>query len=316
MLAAFAWAWASASSANAETLEVVVHDPANEALIGNRILALDFTNSSRWAERWSGNLRSMMIGANLLGEKMFVIPIPARPIIADLVVTGELTLDVDYFEVEPEVSRECAAEDDGGNCTSWEEKVRQCAGLAIFMEGYVRFERAETRETVLGFSDQDEERRISCELGGPTLGGSPEAMLDRMVERARAAIFPALRRDAIRIRESRKSLEGEDRSAFKQAVKLTDDDPDSACKAFADLLTSNPDNVSLLFNSGLCAERRGEYDAAYDLYVEALRLAPGESYPELGVERMQRAAYVERQYERHFGLQAPAVTTVKSGFGG
>lgn len=302
----------SASSVSAETLEVVVHEPANEALIGSRILALEFINSSRWADRWSGDLRSIILSANLLDERMFVVPIPARPKIADLIVTGELTLDVDYFDVEPEITRKCTAKDDDGNCTSWKEKVRNCEGLVILMEGYVRFERADTRETVLGFIDQDEDRRISCELGGPTLGSVPEAMLDRMVKRASAEIFPALRRETFRIRESRKGLEGKDRTAFKKAVKLTDDDPDAACDAFADLLVRNPENVSLLFNTGLCAERRADYDAAYDSYVETLRIAPGQSYPEQGLERIQRAAHVERQYERHFGLPAPAATTAKS----
>lgn len=294
----------SASSLCAETLEVTMHEPANEALIGQRVISMEFLNTSRWAVRWSGEFRQGLMAAKLLDEPMFDVPIPARVEESDLVMTGGFDIDTEYFDAEPEIKRKCVARNKDDVCTEWEEKVRPCQGLAIRIEGYVRFYRPTTGTTMIGFADSDEDTRIARGLYGPTLGGSPEAMFDRMVERVSARIFPRVRSANFRIRESRKGLRGEDRDAFKAAVKRTDDEPEAACAAFERLLEANPDQLSLIFNAGLCAESAGDLDRAYAMYVRALGHEPGMGYARAGLERVERTTAVEDQFARHFAPDA------------
>ncbi|MEE4287760.1 MAG: hypothetical protein V2J14_00195 [Erythrobacter sp.] len=287
----------------AETLEVTVRQPANDALIGARTVSMEFANTSRWAERWSGELRGMVIGARLLGEPMFDVHIPAKVEEFDLVMTGGFDLDTEYFDAEPEIERKCTARDKDDKCTDWKETVRDCHGLAIRIDGYVNLYRPATGTSMFGFADADEQIKIACGYAFPTLGSDPEFMLDRMVERVGALLFPVERRESFRIRESRKGLRREDRDAFRRAVKLTDDDPDAACAAFAGLLETNPDQLSVIFNVGLCAEAADDPDLAYEMYVRALGHDPKMGYARAGIERIERASAVEDQFERHFAAR-------------
>lgn len=290
----------AASPSAAETLEVTMHKPAHPALIGSRVIAEDIPKTSRWVERWAARLRSRLNGAKLLGEKMFFVPVPGQTDGADLVMTGGFDLDVHYFDVEPEVERKCVARDADDECTSWKEEVTECEGLSIYIEGYVSIYRPTTGASLFTFGDSDEKRKVACGYAGPTLGSDPEFMLDRMLERVYAELFPATIRDTVRIRESRRGLRREDRDAFKQAIRLTDDEPERACAMFAELLKTNPEQLSAIFNVGLCAEARGDLDTAYGMYVRALDHEPGMRYALRGVERIELTTKVEQQYRQHF----------------
>lgn len=101
---------------------------------------------------------------------------------------------------------------------------------------------------------------------------SAEAMLDNMIARfarqVRLDLAPEQRFERIRILESRKGLSGNDRKAFKQAIKLTKSDPTGACTMFEDILVRNPFQRSALYNVALCREAAGELELAGDSYAQ------------------------------------------------
>lgn len=88
-----------------------------------------------------------------------------------------------------------------------------------------------------------------------------------------------------------------DRNPFRDAVKLTDDDPDAACRAFAALEATNPEHLSVLFNIGLCWEASKQYERAAEYYRKALSVDADHDYPQRGMSRVRSflrgAAYVD-----------------------
>ena len=102
--------------------------------------------------------------------------------------------------------------------------------------------------------------------------------------------------------ESRSGLVRADRSPFRDAVKLTDDDPDAACRAFAALEAGNPEHLSVLFNIGLCWEASKQYERAAEYYRKALSVDADHDYPQRGMSRVRSflrgAAYVEEREGR------------------
>lgn len=60
-----------------------------------------------------------------------------------------------------------------------------------------------------------------------------------------------------------------------------------------------PDHGPTLFNLGLCAESRREYDAAETLYRRVFELNRSERYANEAIERLNRRRQAERQIASH-----------------
>ena len=96
-----------------------------------------------------------------------------------------------------------------------------------------------------------------------------------------------------------------DQTAFKAALKLTKNDVAGACRAFAALEASNPQNITVLFNIGLCSESEGALEEAAARYEAVLALSPRKLEPQEGLARIASRRRAERQLSIHYGDEAP-----------
>ncbi len=105
---------------------------------------------------------------------------------------------------------------------------------------------------------------------GDTAPPETASAVAQMIARAAGALsgdFTAYHsNEALRIREDRKGLPKEQGEAFKAAVRATKISGGDACKGFAAIATTAPDHPSVIYNLGLCAEARGDYQGASDYY--------------------------------------------------
>lgn len=104
----------------------------------------------------------------------------------------------------------------------------------------------------------------------------------------------------VRVEESTKGLAKPAQAAFKNAVRLTKSDQVGACAAWTALTRDVEPTVALAFNLGLCAEMRGEFDAAIDWYGEARRQGSrnrdiGEGLERIALNRRAQADWDARQ---------------------
>jgi hypothetical protein len=87
----------------------------------------------------------------------------------------------------------------------------------------------------------------------------------------RADIAPTVSTYRVRVRESDKGMGKEQAKRFKDAVKLTKRDVRGACAGWSALAGEVPNNASITFDLGLCAEQSGDYARALDFYHAAQR---------------------------------------------
>ena len=70
---------------------------------------------------------------------------------------------------------------------------------------------------------------------------------------------------------------------------------------FGELRAANPQNVTILFNIGLCTERLGELDTATEFYEQALAVSPRKLEPQDGLARIASRLRARQQLALHYG---------------
>ena len=229
------------------------------------------------------------------GSEQLRVESPNAP---DAVLRGRVRLTRQYRRIKDRVTKECIAKDDNGKCTEREEIRARCDEFVMRLNPRIQLVTADGSQL---YSKSDERTENVQYCADQDVEFDPEAMSAKMVgeliSEVRADMAPSERRENIRIMESRKNLERSDRNAFRAAVKMADEDPNSACNGFEALEASNPTQVSVLFNIGLCYEGAGELAVAQDYYNRALESDPGRDYPTWGLERIESRFRGEAQME-------------------
>lgn len=95
---------------------------------------------------------------------------------------------------------------------------------------------------------------------------SSEEVVGRLIERAAADyagdFAPRWQTQSVRVLENRKGLSKPQGKKFKAALKATKSNAGEACRLFDELAAEAPTQRSVAFNAALCAEMRGDLDAA------------------------------------------------------
>lgn len=198
--------------------------------------------------------------------------------------------------------KECVKRDDKDKCVE-EKPVRyECRDMIVSLRPEVRLV---TRDGRSLYSKSDYLTRLQryCmdERSTPSVDTMMQAMIDQFASTVRYDMAPSYRSQGIRVLESRKGIAKEDRKAFGNAVKMTKNDPLGACLAFEALEANNPQDVSVLFNVGLCRESEGNLDEAAGLYRQVMAIQPGKDYAEDGLRRIASRRRAERQFDIHYG---------------
>jgi hypothetical protein len=206
--------------------------------------------------------------------------------------------DVQWRDVEAGTSEgeECVTRNANGQCTEKRKVTYLCSAREVSLRPEVRLISREG-EMLYGKADTLTASRRYCEddRTPPAVDAMVEELARSFALAVRRDIAPEYRAEDIRILESRDTIAKEDREAFKTAIRLTKTDVPGACDAFAALEPTNPADVSVLFNIGLCHESAGELDAAEARYRSVLGLRRGKLEAQAGLERIASRRRAERQ---------------------
>lgn len=196
---------------------------------------------------------------------------------------------------------ECVTRDDRGKCSEKKKVNIPCRLREVTLRPEVRLV-AREGELLYGKGDQLTTNRRFCkdEEGSPSVDSMVEELARQFANAVRYDLAPTQRYETIRVLESRKGLSKSDQTAFRAALRLAKTDVSEACAVFGELKQRNPQNVTLLFNVGLCIESLGELGTAAQLYQEALAISPRKPEPQEGLGRIASRQRAERQFSLRY----------------
>lgn len=199
--------------------------------------------------------------------------------------------DSGFKEVE-----ECALRDNRGKCTEKKKVKYPCRARGVTMRPEVRLV-ARDGDLLYAMSDTLILSRRFCkdEEVTPSVDLMIEELAGQFAFAVRTDIAPIFRAEGIRLLESRSGIIKADHAAFRNALRLTKSDVAAACQAFAALEATNPADITVLFNIGLCRESDGDLEAAGAIYESVLALQPRKVEPAEGLRRLASRFRAERQ---------------------
>jgi len=213
----------------------------------------------------------------------------------DAVLQGTAAAEVDRRDSGTREDEVCVERDEDRKCIRREKQKIPCWSQVVRLDASVRLIGVEGN-LLDAFDRADEQSQRYCEGDNRP---SSEAMVRQLVARyaddLRGALAPVQRLEDIRVVESRDGLSREDGRAFREAIRLTKTDHAAACAAWSALEAANPDHLGVLFNIGLCAESRGELDAAERYYQRALAVDDGSNSAGQGTRRIEARRRAEAQ---------------------
>ncbi|MBB5719023.1 tetratricopeptide (TPR) repeat protein [Stakelama sediminis] len=199
-------------------------------------------------------------------------------------------------------TRETCVERKDGDCVKHERKKVDCLRRTATVRASLQIER--TADSRIVYSQQIPQSTTLSWCPGDRHEESIDTVMMRMIGQIAgqfaADITPEHKRYAIRFRESRKDMPKEIGKQFKEAVHMTKRDVDAACQSWQALDAQLPDNASITFDLGLCAEHKGDYQGALAKYERASQLIGGSNNEgDEGVARIHRLI-AGREDQRRF----------------
>lgn len=291
-LAAFA-----AAPAAAETLPVSgVYPAGNDAAAALQSIAI---------EPFGGIAGQAL--AIALGDELRAVAIDGRPYFrivpasgsAEATLQGALSVETyrrDSYDKEREV---CVERDEDNDCIKREKEKIPCWEAVVRLDPRIRL--IDDGGALLDALDEPRERatRWCRDEQRPSQDEAIRQLTGELARDVRYRFAPVQRLDDIRVMEDRAGLARADRDPFRNAIRLTKQDAALACDAFRALEATNAAHASVLFNIGLCAESRGELQAAEDYYRRALSASAKTDYPGGGLRRIGERRRADAQLAAH-----------------
>lgn len=302
-LAALACVLGFSSPALAEVIPVSTLYPArnDNAVEVNSIAVENFGGEMGTSLSFavSDALRDVVID----GDRWFeVVPVTGGSIAPDAVMRGAVYTETDRVRVKDRKRTECVSKDKNGKCLKEEEVTYWCRTLTVTFRPEVRLI-AETGELLAVMDKVGTRSATYCQddKNRPSEDAMTREMIGEFADNARLELAPRAVRESVRVLEVRDGVRKEDQKALKVAIKLTKRDIEGACRAFSALEAGNPASPSVLFNIGLCAERRGDVETAANYYSRALQVDARKPHVSQGLDRLAARRRAEQQVAVHFG---------------
>lgn len=193
----------------------------------------------------------------------------------------------------------CLAYDSYDNCTQRADQPVPCLRVTVQLRPELRLsrrngqlvwrwsqERARDAEYCPDYDDQ------------PDFEGMIESMNQELARVVRYELAPAYEGSNVRVLEGRGDLPRPLRDPYRNAMRLVERDPVAACNGFAALLPQAPAHHQLVFNTALCAERSGDYDAAATVYQQLANGRGAVREAREGLARIERYRRARAQIDR------------------
>lgn len=216
---------------------------------------------------------------------------------ADGVLQGSAGAEARRRESGTREDEVCVERDEDRDCIRREKRQVPCWDQVVRLDATVRLV---DREGALihAFDRQSEQAQRFCEGDDrPSREGLVRQLVARYADELRGELAPVERFEQIRVMETRRGLSQDDGRSFREAVRLTKDDPSAACGAWSALEAANPDHVAILFNLGLCAESRGELHEASAYYRSVIAGGEDAAYARQGMTRIEQRLRANAQLE-------------------
>jgi hypothetical protein len=263
LLVASALVWAGI--AQAEVLEITGEFPANsrEASFLESISVDRFGGSD-------GSALQIAIERALGGSQFELLAGRAGRDTAEGSISGSISSGVDESSFRRK-EKECVQKDDKGKCLKEEQVEIRCKRRIIDIKADIRIVRNTDGRILYSQAKPFREEVEWCRDGSParTAEDVIEGAIRDIAGSLRGDLVPHVDTYKIRVRESTKGLSKEVANRFKELVKLTKRDARAACAGWDAMQAEAAGHPSLVFNLGLCAEQRGEYEDAIKLYQQA-----------------------------------------------
>ncbi|APE28977.1 hypothetical protein [Aurantiacibacter gangjinensis] len=289
---------AIAIPAQAETLRIEgIYPAGSEAAIEVESIALDaFTGSDGLA--LASVIADRLRGVEIGGEEWFSVLPPALAGEADSILTGHAEPVFSEREVRARRSV-CVAKDEDGDCTAREMLEVDCVDITASFRPDLRL------------IDRDGDQLWSSNMGrshnvtycpdhdaAPDFAPIVDNWILELAAHLRHELAPVARSQDIRIMEGRGGLERAMRRQFRDAIRLTETDERAACEAMEELHAAHPEQPSLRFNTGLCAEQGGAFVLAEEHYRQALLNDRSDDEAEAGLRRLEQRHRASQQVDR------------------
>ena len=195
---------------------------------------------------------------------------------ADGVLSGSATSDWEEHRVQLTRNRcvDRAPAEQGkkeGKCVKYDNVPVQCTERTTSLTASLRIVR--TRDGAIVYTETKPRSETISWCPGESPSRSAEAtiasMIDGIAGEVRGEIAPHGETYKTRYREDLAGLPKPLSDRFKAVLKQTKSDSAGACAGWASIDREQPGQHAILFNMGLCAEERGEYPQAIDLYRRA-----------------------------------------------
>jgi hypothetical protein len=291
-LAAGCAAWWAAAGA-AETLPVTgVYPAGNDAAAALESIAVERfggVDGQQLAIAIADRLRAVTIG----GEPYFRV-VPAGN--ADASLQGTARAEASRRDSGTRVDEVCVERDNDRDCVRREKREVSCWDQVVRLDATVRLVGSDGR-LIHAFDREAEQSQRFCQGDDrPSREGLVRQLVARHADALRSELAPVERFEQIRVMETREGLSSDDSRIFRDAVRLTRDDPEAACGAWSALEAGTP-TQAVLFNLGLCAESRGDLHQASDYYRSVIAGGEDAAYARQGMARVEQRLRASAQLE-------------------
>lgn len=290
-------ATAVSGSVNAETLPIEGVLPAGSDALAtlNTLVMGPFTG--REGEMLAIELEQRLRDVQVRHARYFNLEAPRGG--ADGVVTGGASGRTESRN-EMGQRQECVRRNEKGNCKETRWAKIMCTRRVITLN-YTLAVAGKRRERLYSIARTAANSELICPDSGEV--ASTDVVLVGLVagvaNELRLEFAPLEHRDDVRVKEGTEGLQGNAKGKFKDGIRLTKRNVGSACETWSDVDQLVPNHAPTLFNLGLCAESRHDYEGAQRFYGRVAEINRGERYATEAIQRLEQRRHAERQIAAH-----------------
>lgn len=218
---------------------------------------------------------------------------------ADATISGGITTKVETSEIYQK-RKFCLRQTHDAKCYREEWRNIKCERRNVVVTISIRLVTTVGNRLVYSKSKTDTRNNIQCpdDSFSDSMDESIQQMIKTAASEARFDLAPSFREERVRLVEDTDGMDKPTAKAFKEALRTTKRNEDTACDQFDQLKQTIPNHKSLIFNLALCADKRGRYVEAATLYRQALPLFPNKDLVNAGLKRVADRQRAESELER------------------
>lgn len=248
-----------------------------------------------------GRAMELAIERELAGRSHFsVVALDSRGGPVDGIISGLITTEINESRFSRQ--REDCVEKKDDKCVKTEKIDEICRKRTISLLADLRITRDRDGRIVYSARKPRSSEVSWCpnDRSPSAVEGEIRGMIDGIAGEIAQEITPYTRTYSLRFYESRDGMDKAIGTRFRDAIRNTQRDLPGACAELASLEQEAP-QFAIAYDVGLCAEARGDYEAALAAYNRARDLRPREAADfNAGIDRA-RKLIVQRDDERAEG---------------